>query len=82
MLNGEPLPTSFNSKNEIEAILQAGTYNVTLKSEGKPLPESDRTISWWALSHSAHLVKEEISIVSPQFPKMHPYLVKPARAIL
>ncbi len=52
MLNGEPLPTSFISKNELEAIIspeaiaKAGTYIVTLKCEGEPLPES----------HRAHLV--------------------------
>ncbi|MFQ5684672.1 MAG: amidohydrolase family protein [Candidatus Binatia bacterium] len=52
MLNGEPLPTSFVSKNELqatispEAIAKAGTYIVTLKCEGEPLPES----------HRAHLV--------------------------
>jgi hypothetical protein len=48
MLNGEPLPTSFVSKDELkavispEAIADAGTYIVTLKSEGEPLPESNR----------------------------------------
>ncbi|MBI2998317.1 MAG: amidohydrolase family protein [Deltaproteobacteria bacterium] len=48
MLNGEPLPTRFVSKNELEAIIspeaiaKAGTYIVTLKSEGEPLPESNR----------------------------------------
>jgi hypothetical protein len=48
MLNGEPLPTSFVSKDELravipaEAIAKAGTYIVTLKSEGEPLPESNR----------------------------------------
>ena len=52
MLNGRELPTSFNSKNEVEAIIspedipQAGMYLVTLKCEGKDLPES----------HRAHLV--------------------------
>ncbi len=52
ILNGEPLPTSFVSKNELqatispEAIAKAGTYIVTLKCEGEPLPES----------HRAHLV--------------------------
>ncbi len=52
MLSGEPLPTSFVSKNELEAIIspeaiaKAGTYIVTLKCEGEPLPES----------HRAHLV--------------------------
>ena len=52
MLNDEPLPTSFISKSELEAIIspeaiaKAGTYIVTLKSEGEPLPES----------HRAHLV--------------------------
>jgi len=52
MLNGEPLPTSFVSKNELhatiapEAVPEAGTYVVTLKCEGEVLPES----------HRAHLV--------------------------
>ncbi|MGH7824532.1 MAG: amidohydrolase family protein [Candidatus Binatia bacterium] len=52
MLNGEPLPTSFASKDELkaiispEAIAKAGTYIVTLKCEGETLPES----------HRAHLV--------------------------
>jgi len=48
MLNGEPLPTRFVSKDELEAIIspeaiaKAGTYIVTLKSEGEALPESNR----------------------------------------
>jgi Amidohydrolase family len=48
MLNGEPLPTRFVSKDELEAIIspdaisKAGTYVVTLKSEGEALPESNR----------------------------------------
>lgn len=48
MLNGEPLPTSFVSKDELratippEAIPKAGTYIVTLKCEGEALPESHR----------------------------------------
>jgi hypothetical protein len=52
MLNGEPLPTSFVSKDEVkaiispEAIAKAGTYIVSLKCEGEPFPES----------HRAHLV--------------------------
>jgi hypothetical protein len=52
MLNGRPLPTSFNSKDEVQAIIPpeaiptAGTYIVTLKCEGEPFPES----------HRAHLV--------------------------
>jgi Amidohydrolase family len=52
MLNGEPLPTRFVSKNELEAIIapeaiaKAGTYIVTLKCEGESFPES----------HRAHLV--------------------------
>ena len=52
MLNGEPLPTSFVSKDELkatippEAIAKAGTYIVTLKCEGESFPES----------HRAHLV--------------------------
>ena len=52
LLNGEELPTSFNSRNEVEAIVspetisKAGMYLVTLKCEGEVLPES----------HRAHLV--------------------------
>ena len=52
MLNGQPLATSFNSKDELQAIIPpeaiptAGTYIVTLKCEGEPFPES----------HRAHLV--------------------------
>ncbi|HEX2929587.1 MAG TPA: amidohydrolase family protein [Candidatus Binatia bacterium] len=52
MLNGEPLPTSFVSKDELkatippEAIPTAGTYLVTLKCEGEEFPES----------HRAHLI--------------------------
>jgi imidazolonepropionase-like amidohydrolase len=52
MLNGEPLPTSFVSKDELKAIIPpeaiptAGTYIVTLKCEGEPFPEA----------HRAHLV--------------------------
>ena len=52
MLNGEALPTSFVSKDELkatlppEAIPHAGTYIVTLKCEGESFPES----------HRAHLV--------------------------
>lgn len=52
MLNGQPLPTSFNSKNELQAIISpeaiptAGTYIVTLKCDGEAFPES----------HRAHLV--------------------------
>jgi hypothetical protein len=48
MLNGEPLPTSFVSKDELkatvppEAIPKAGTYIVTLKCEGESFPESHR----------------------------------------
>jgi len=47
-----PLPTSFNSKDEVQAIIPpeaiptAGTYIVTLKCEGESFPES----------HRAHLV--------------------------
>ena len=47
-LNGEPLPTSFVSKDELsavispEAIAKPGTYIVTIKSEGEPFPESNR----------------------------------------
>jgi hypothetical protein len=52
MLNGEPLPTSFVSKDELKAIIppeaisKAGTYIITLKCEGEAFPES----------HRAHLV--------------------------
>jgi hypothetical protein len=52
MLNGEPLPTNFVSKDELratippEAIAKAGTYIVTLGCEGESFPES----------HRAHLV--------------------------
>ena len=52
MLNGQPLPTSFVSKDELkatiapEAIPSAGTYIVTLKCDGEAFPES----------HRAHLV--------------------------
>jgi Amidohydrolase family len=48
MLNGEPLPTSFVSKDELkatippEAIPKVGTYIVTLKCEGESFPESHR----------------------------------------
>src|SRR5438093_3892857 len=48
MLNGEPLPTRFVSKTELEAIISpeaipsADTYIVTLKCEGEPFPESHR----------------------------------------
>jgi hypothetical protein len=48
MLNGEPLPTQFISKNELEAVIppeaivKAGTYIVTVRSEGEQLPESQR----------------------------------------
>jgi len=48
MLNGAPLPTEFISKNELkatippEAIAKAGTYIITVKSEGESLPESQR----------------------------------------
>jgi len=52
MLNGEPLPTSFVSKDELKAVISpelianAGTYIVTLRCAGEPFPES----------HRAHLV--------------------------
>lgn len=48
MLNGTPLPTSFVSRELLhatippEAVATAGTYFVTLKSEGETLPESNR----------------------------------------
>jgi Amidohydrolase family len=52
LLNGQPLATSFVSKDELkatippEAVPTAGTYIVTLKCEGEDFPES----------HRAHLV--------------------------
>jgi hypothetical protein len=52
MLNGESIPTSFVSKDELKAIIppeaisKPGTYIVTLKCEGETFPES----------HRAHLV--------------------------
>ncbi|HTF92456.1 MAG TPA: amidohydrolase family protein, partial [Verrucomicrobiae bacterium] len=52
MLNGQPLPTSFVSKDELKATISpqaiptAGTYFVTLKCDGEAFPES----------HRAHLV--------------------------
>jgi Amidohydrolase family len=52
MLNGQPLATSFVSKDELkatippEAIPRAGNYVVTLKCEGEDFPES----------HRAHLI--------------------------
>ena len=48
MLDGQPLPTSFVSKDEIKAIIspeaipRAGTYIVTVKCEGEPFPQSNR----------------------------------------
>lgn len=48
LLNGQPLPTSFVSKEEVKAVIPpeaiptAGTYIVTLKCEGEPFPESNR----------------------------------------
>ena len=48
MLNCEPLPTRFVSKDELEAIIspaaitKAGTYIVTLQCEGEAFPESHR----------------------------------------
>jgi hypothetical protein len=48
MLNGKPLPTRFISRSLLEAtippdaVAKAGTYIVTVKSEGEPLPESNR----------------------------------------
>lgn len=50
VLNGEPLPTCFVSKNDLKAIIlpeaipKAGTYIVTLTCEGQMLPESHRPI--------------------------------------
>jgi hypothetical protein len=47
-INGRPLATQFISKSQLEAIIPpdainaAGTYFVTIKSEGEPLPESNR----------------------------------------
>lgn len=49
LLNGKPLPTSFDSKNQLQATISpedvatAGTYIVTVKGEGETLPESHRT---------------------------------------
>jgi hypothetical protein len=46
MLNGKPLETRLARRNELEAIIppeaiaDAGTYLVTVKSRGEPLPES------------------------------------------
>ena len=51
-LNGRPVPTTYVSNTELqatispEAIASAGTYVVTVRAEGEPLPES----------HRAHLV--------------------------
>ena len=51
-LNGQPLTTRFVSNTELQAtippevIATAGTYVVTVRSDGEPLPES----------HRAHLV--------------------------
>jgi hypothetical protein len=48
MLNGRPLPTTFLSKDQLQAtipsdaIAKAGTYFVTIKSNGERLPESNR----------------------------------------
>ena len=45
MLNGRPLPTTFLSKDQLQAtvpsdaIAKAGTYFVTIKSNGERLPE-------------------------------------------
>ena len=52
MLNGELLPTTYVSKDELKAIISpeaiptAGTHIVTLKCDGEAFPES----------HRAHLV--------------------------
>jgi hypothetical protein len=52
LLNGQPLPTRYVNKSEIEATIApelvrtAGTYFVTVKPDGELLPES----------HRAHLV--------------------------
>ena len=54
MLNGKELETHYIKRNELqavippEAIAEAGTYLVTVKSKGEPLPES----------YPAHLVVE------------------------
>jgi len=48
MLNGEPLPIRFVSKDDLKAIISseatatAGTCIVTLKCKGEALPESHR----------------------------------------
>jgi len=47
-LNGAPLPTRYKSKTELEATISpqdipsAGTYIVTVKADGEPVPESHR----------------------------------------
>jgi imidazolonepropionase-like amidohydrolase len=52
MLNGQPLATRFVSKNRLEAVIppqaiaRPGTYFVSVKTAGEPLPES----------HRAHLI--------------------------
>ena len=46
LLNGKELETHYVRRNELEAIVppeaiaEAGTYLVTVKSKGEPLPES------------------------------------------
>ena len=46
MLNGKELETRYIRRNELEAVIppeaiaEAGTYLVTVKSKGEPLPES------------------------------------------
>lgn len=51
-LNAVELPTEFVSKTELRAVIapeqinEPGTYTVTVKAEGEPLPES----------HRAHLI--------------------------
>jgi hypothetical protein len=52
LIEGKEVPTRYVSRNELEAsvpagmIANAGTYRVTVKSKGEPVPES----------HPAHLV--------------------------
>jgi hypothetical protein len=54
MLNGKEMPTRYVKRGQVEAsippeaIAEAGTYIVTVKSEGELLPES----------YPAHLVVE------------------------
>ena len=46
MLNGKEMPTRYVKRGQLEAVIppdaiaEAGTYIVTVKSVGEPLPES------------------------------------------